>query len=134
MQDTYDGKLPRLTVSELTSLIKTSLEGSFFGLTVEGEISGFRPAATGHWYFTLKDAGAVVVLCGVLLSLVGIVFVGLAGRLKEREMSVEEQRKAVPEFNFGKGVLTAAVAGGQGSDSFHKLSERAADSGLFEVR
>ena len=60
MQDTYDGKLPRLTVSELTSLIKTSLEGSFFGLTVEGEISGFRPAATGHWYFTLKDAGAVV--------------------------------------------------------------------------
>ena len=43
MQDTYDGKLPRLTVSELTSLIKTSLEGSFFGLTVEGEISGYDP-------------------------------------------------------------------------------------------
>ena len=69
------------------------------------------PLFTGRAGDLVKDAGAVVVLCGVLLSLVGIVFVGLAGRLKEREMSVEEQRKAVPEFNFGKGVLTAAVAG-----------------------
>lgn len=52
--------LPKLTVSELTSLIKTTLETSFFGLTVEGEISGFRPASTGHWYFSLKDQGAVI--------------------------------------------------------------------------
>ncbi len=52
--------MPKLTVSELTSLIKTTLETSFFGLTVEGEISGFRPASTGHWYFSLKDQGAVI--------------------------------------------------------------------------
>lgn len=53
-------ELPLLSVSQLTSLIKTNLEGSFYGLTVEGEISGFRPASTGHWYFALKDQGAVV--------------------------------------------------------------------------
>lgn len=52
--------LPKLTVSELTSLVKTTLEGSFYNLTVEGEISGFKPASTGHWYFSLKDEGAVI--------------------------------------------------------------------------
>ena len=52
--------MPKLTVGELTGLIKTTLEGSFYGLTVEGEISGFRPASTGHWYFSLKDKDAVI--------------------------------------------------------------------------
>ena len=55
--------VPKLSVSELTSLIKTTLEGSFYGLTVEGEISGFRPASTGHWYFSLKDQNAVIGCC-----------------------------------------------------------------------
>lgn len=55
--------MPKLTVAELTSLIKTTLEGSFYGLTVEGEISGFRPASTGHWYFSLKDKDAVIGCC-----------------------------------------------------------------------
>ncbi len=53
-------KLPRLSVSDLTSMIKTTLESGFYGLTVEGEISGFRPASTGHWYFSLKDQKAVI--------------------------------------------------------------------------
>lgn len=52
--------LPKMTVSELTASLKTVLEESFFGLTVEGEISGFRPAPTGHWYFSLKDESAVI--------------------------------------------------------------------------
>lgn len=52
--------IPKLTVSELTSLVKTTLEGSFYNLTVEGEISGFKPASTGHWYFSLKDEGSVI--------------------------------------------------------------------------
>lgn len=52
--------IPKLTVSDLTSLIKNTLEGSFYNLTVEGEISGFKPASTGHWYFSLKDEGAVI--------------------------------------------------------------------------
>lgn len=50
----------RLSVSELTQLIKNTLESSFFGLTVEGEISGFKTAATGHWYFSLKDNDSVI--------------------------------------------------------------------------
>ena len=50
----------KLTVSELTDLIRLSLEEQFSGLIVEGEISNFRPSSTGHIYFTLKDAGAVI--------------------------------------------------------------------------
>ncbi|HPZ15238.1 MAG TPA: exodeoxyribonuclease VII large subunit [Sphaerochaeta sp.] len=49
-----------LTVSELTSLIKRTLEEGFYGLSVSGEISNFRPSSTGHWFFTLKDEGASI--------------------------------------------------------------------------
>jgi exodeoxyribonuclease VII large subunit len=50
----------RLTVSEITSLIKRSLEHSFSGVRIEGEISNYRPSSSGHLYFTLKDAGAMI--------------------------------------------------------------------------
>lgn len=53
-------RLPKLSVSDLTSMIKTTLESGFYGLVVEGEISGFRSASTGHWYFSLKDQKAVI--------------------------------------------------------------------------
>ena len=47
-------------VSEITHLIKTTLEGQFPRVTVTGEVSNFKPAASGHWYFSLKDADAVL--------------------------------------------------------------------------
>ncbi|MBO4424878.1 MAG: exodeoxyribonuclease VII large subunit [Spirochaetales bacterium] len=63
MDSPFSDTVPKLSVSELTTLIKTTLETSFYGLTVEGEISGFRPASTGHWYFSLKDQNAVIGCC-----------------------------------------------------------------------
>ena len=63
MDSPFSDTVPKLSVSELTTLIKTTLETSFYGLTVEGEISGFRPASTGHWYFSLKDQNAVISCC-----------------------------------------------------------------------
>jgi len=63
MDSPFSDKVPKLSVSELTTLIKTTLETSFYGLTVEGEISGFRPASTGHWYFSLKDQSAIISCC-----------------------------------------------------------------------
>ncbi|MDR2095463.1 MAG: exodeoxyribonuclease VII large subunit [Treponema sp.] len=50
----------KLTVSELTELIRRCLEGSFAQVLVEGELSNCRPSSTGHLYFSLKDAGAVI--------------------------------------------------------------------------
>ncbi|MBN1568201.1 MAG: rhamnose/proton symporter RhaT [Acidobacteria bacterium] len=55
-------------------------------------------------------AGIVSVVSAVV-SLIGIVFVGMAGRSKEGELSEEEKRKTVAEFNFRKGILVAVFSG-----------------------
>ncbi|GAB1432729.1 exodeoxyribonuclease VII large subunit [Spirochaetota bacterium] len=47
-----------LSVSELTQILKTMIEDAFQELVVEGEISNWRPASSGHVYFTLKDSNA----------------------------------------------------------------------------
>ena len=44
-----------LTVSELNDLVKTTLESHLDAVWVQGEISNFRVAPSGHFYFTLKD-------------------------------------------------------------------------------
>ena len=69
------------------------------------------PIAQGRAADLVKDAGALTVLGGVIGSLVGIVFVGLAGKSKEAEMPEEAKRKAVAEFDFKKGIVTAVIAG-----------------------
>ncbi len=43
------------TVSELTQGIKSTLEDRFGIVIVQGEISGLKQAASGHYYFSLKD-------------------------------------------------------------------------------
>lgn len=49
-----------LTVSELTSQIKSVLTGRFSGVWLRGEISNLRIQSSGHAYFTLKDAGSQI--------------------------------------------------------------------------
>jgi exodeoxyribonuclease VII large subunit len=49
-----------LTVSELTQAIKKQLEGRFPFVHVQGEITNFKEQASGHLYFTLKDAQAQI--------------------------------------------------------------------------
>jgi exodeoxyribonuclease VII large subunit len=48
------------SVSELTSRISNVLATQFSNLWVEGEVSNYRPAQSGHLYFTLKDEKAQV--------------------------------------------------------------------------
>ena len=45
-------------VSELVAAVRTQLERAFTDVYVEGEISNYRPAGSGHLYFTLKDGAA----------------------------------------------------------------------------
>jgi len=52
--------LPVLTVSELNRMARRALESQLPLLWVEGEVSNFIRAASGHWYFSLKDASAQV--------------------------------------------------------------------------
>lgn len=49
-----------LTVSQITQNIKEIVEGNFSLITIEGEISNYRPNASGHLYFSLKDDGAQI--------------------------------------------------------------------------
>jgi exodeoxyribonuclease VII large subunit len=49
-----------LTVSELNRLANQVLTQSFPLFWVSGEVSNLTRAASGHWYFSLKDAGAQV--------------------------------------------------------------------------
>jgi len=49
-----------LTVSELTAKIRGILEPTFAEVWVQGEVSNTRPAASGHLYFSLKDATATI--------------------------------------------------------------------------
>lgn len=51
---------PVLTVSELNRMARRALESALPLLWVEGEVSNFTAAASGHWYFSLKDASAQV--------------------------------------------------------------------------
>ncbi len=45
-----------MTVTQLTNLIKTMLEGTFPNVQLKGEISNFKiNSASGHLYFVLKD-------------------------------------------------------------------------------
>jgi len=51
---------PVLSVSDLLRSVREVLERRFPLAWIGGEISNFRPASSGHWYFTLKDETAQV--------------------------------------------------------------------------
>ena len=61
------------TVTELTQELREKLQGNFSGIWVTGEITECKLASSGHWYFSLKDAGA---------KLSCVCFKGSAFRLK----------------------------------------------------
>lgn len=48
------------SISDLNAKISLVLEGEFEELAVEGEISNFTKAASGHMYFTLKDSSSQI--------------------------------------------------------------------------
>lgn len=62
MTDSTDISVPQkiLTVSELNRFARDILERSFPLFWINGEVSNFTRAASGHWYFSLKDAQAQI--------------------------------------------------------------------------
>jgi exodeoxyribonuclease VII large subunit len=51
---------PVFTVGELSNALKRTIEAAFGRVQVRGEISGLTRAASGHVYFALKDADALL--------------------------------------------------------------------------
>lgn len=83
-----------------------------FGAIVPSIYYNFNPE-NDKTSFTdmLSSSGGQIVLFGVLVCLIGITLCGKAGMLKEKELSHEEKKKSVSEFNLIKGISVAVLSG-----------------------
>jgi exodeoxyribonuclease VII large subunit len=119
-----------LTVSELTGLIRTSIESEFCDLWLEGEISNLRMPASGHVYCTLKDDSSQIRAVLFRSSALRMRFtlqegmcVVVRGRLTIYEPRGEYQ--IVLESVEPKGIGALQLA-------FEQLKARLAAEGLFD--
>src|SRR4051812_37012384 len=124
------GLAPPLSVSDLNRQVRTLLENRFEMIWVAGELSGVKKAASGHWYFCLKDPGAQVE-CAMFRARAQFLDFrpedGLQVEVRARvtlyeargnfQLVVEEIRRA------GRGALFQA---------FERLKARLEAEGLFE--
>ena len=119
-----------LSVSQLNQAVSRMLERSFPLAWVAGEISNFTRAASGHWYFTLKDSGAQVR---------AVMFRGRAqyADFNPREGDKVEVRALVtlyaPRGDFQLNVEAIRRAGvGNLYETFLQRKQKLADEGLFD--
>jgi L-rhamnose-H+ transport protein len=59
----------------------------------------------------LGTRSGLTILAGVGICMLGIVFAGMAGVSKEREMSEAQKRISVKEFDLKRGLLVATFSG-----------------------
>ncbi len=83
-----------------------------FGAIVPSIYYNINPTE-GKISFTemMGHTGGRLVLLGVIVCLAGIAISGLAGMMKERELSPEDQKVSVPEFSLVKGLIIAVLSG-----------------------
>lgn len=119
-----------LTVSELTSLVRTSIESTFPDLWLEGEISNLRMPGSGHVYCTLKDESSQIRAVLFRSNALRVRFtlqegmqVIVRGRLTVYEPRGEYQ--IVLDAVEPKGIGALQLA-------FEQLKERLAAEGLFD--
>ena len=118
-----------LSVSDFTRCVKELLEGSLKPCWIRGEVSNLRQQASGHVYFSLKDAGAQ--LSAVMFRMDATrQRVALRDGLQVLvygEVSVYEARG---QYQL---VVRVLVEDGQGKlqREFEALKQRLADEGLF---
>ena len=53
----------------------------------------------------------MAVIIGVIVTIIGIAIIGIAGAMKAKSLPEEERKKAVKDFNFGKGIVIAVICG-----------------------
>lgn len=118
-------------VRELVSRVREFIEQEYGDIWVEGEISNFRPAPSGHIYFTLKDADTQlsIVLFRRQASLLRFrpedgLHVLVRGRVSIYEQRGQMQLVAETMEPVGAGSLQLA---------FEQLKERLKAEGLFDV-
>ncbi len=121
---------PPLTVSEISGALKRVVEDRFGYVRVRGEISGFKRAASGHVYLTLKDDKAV---------LDGVMWKGNAARLGFAaedgiEVVVSGKLTTYPGRSKYQVVIDKMELAGEGAlmQLFEKLKARLQSEGLFD--
>ena len=75
-----------------------------------GTCAGLGTILTPVFTGKTGDLTAPVVI-GVIVTLVGIAIIGVAGSMKSKGVSDEDKKAAVKDFNFGKGIAVALLAG-----------------------
>ena len=118
------------TVGELVRHVRNLVERTHGHVTVEGEISNWRPAASGHCYFTLKDAEAQLSIVLFRRQATLLRFrpkdgdaVRISGSLSIYESRGQLQLVAETMQQTGLGALLAAT---------QALKERLRREGLFD--
>jgi L-rhamnose-H+ transport protein len=69
------------------------------------------PIFRGQFVDLLSHHSGQVILLGVSVCVLGIVFAGLAGVSKDKELSPEQQKEDIPEFNLKLGLVVATFCG-----------------------
>ncbi len=119
-----------LTVSELTTSIKRTLEGNLGNVWVTGEISNYRQQPSGHAYFSLKDQSTQVAC---------VLFRGT--RVGQRELINDGQKVVIegeltvyePRGQYQLIVRSIELQGvGALQVQFEKLKQKLQAEGLFE--
>lgn len=120
-----------LTVSQITQNIKEIVEGNFSLITIEGEISNYRPNASGHLYFSLKDDGA---------QISAVMFKGRASSLNfqvKDGMKVQATGSISVYAPQGKYQIVISKMSIAGEGDILKMIEdrkrKLADEGIFDV-
>ena len=123
--------LPEFTVGEISRALKRTLEETFALVRVRGEISGFKRAASGHLYMTLKDADAV---------LDAVCWRGSAGRLgiapeDGMEVVVSGRITAYPGRSKYQIVVESMELAGEGAllKLLEERKKKLAAEGLFDA-
>jgi len=122
---------PILTVSELNRIARRALETQLPLLWVEGEISNFTAAASGHWYFSLKDTSAQVRCVMFRTRNLAVDFTPSNGDHVEIR-ALPSLYEARGEFQLGVKNIRHAGAG-RLYEAFLKLKARLAAEGLFDA-
>ncbi|QMT41630.1 exodeoxyribonuclease VII large subunit [Neisseria shayeganii] len=119
-----------LSVSELNALAKNLLEQHLFGLWIAGEVSNLTKAASGHYYFSLKDQQAQV-----RCTLFKYAAQRLAAPLKEGDHIELSGRITLYEARgeFQINVSDVRHKGlGQLFEAYERLKQRLQAEGLFD--
>jgi exodeoxyribonuclease VII large subunit len=121
-----------LTVSELTKEIRRTLEESFEQVSVIGEISNLKSHVSGHWYFSLKDADAVI-NCTMWKGFNQYVFFTPQDGMK----IVVNGKLTVypPRGSYQLDIRSMKPAGlGELQEAFEKLKKKLEAEGLFDEK